>query len=149
MADAKELYGDIILDHYRKPHNYRSLDGANREAEAVNDLCGDRLRVFLLVEKGLIRDICFSGSGCAISMASASMMTDRLKGKTEAEAGWILDLFTRLLSGNSAAAPDSTAMGDLTLFAGLREYPVRAKCALLPWTALRSALSPGHVAIVT
>jgi nitrogen fixation NifU-like protein len=139
-ADLKDLYQDSILDHCRKPRNFGKLGRSNRQAQGLNPLCGDAMTVFLLVEGGIIREISFVGNGCAISMASASMMTESLKGKTEAEANAAFELFDQLLAGSPGSPPDLAGMGALVVFSTLREYPVRAKCAALPWRSLRAAL---------
>ena len=140
MADLKDLYQEAVLDHYRKPRNFRRPERSNRSAEGFNPFCGDKLSVFLLVEDGIIRDIGFAGAGCALSIASASMMTECLKEKTEAEAKTAFDRFHRLLAGSADALPDLECMGDLAAFSGLREYPVRVKCAILAWHTLLAAL---------
>jgi nitrogen fixation protein NifU and related proteins len=140
MAGLKDLYQEAVLDHYRKPRNFREPDGSNRRAEGFNPLCGDRLTVFLLVENGIIRDIGFAGTGCAISIASASMMTESLKGKTEAEAKTAFDRFHQIVAKSAGAEQDPGGMGDMAVFSTLREYPVRVKCATLAWHAMRAAL---------
>lgn len=140
MAGLKDLYQEAILDHYRKPRNFREPDCSNRRAEGFNPLCGDKLTVFLLVENGIIRDIGFAGTGCAISIASASMMTESLKGKTEAEARAVFELFHRLVTNHSGVPADPGVLGKLAVFSGVREYPVRVKCATLAWHTMRAAL---------
>jgi len=140
MADLKDLYQETILDHYRRPRNCRSLDLANRLGDGNNPLCGDTLRVSMLVEDGIIRDIGFTGQGCAIAIASASMMTESLKGKTAGNARALLDMFRQFLAKSADTAPDPSVLGDLAVFAGLRSYPVRVKCATLAWSAAAAAL---------
>ena len=140
MSDIRNLYQEIVLDHYRKPRNFRPLDYANRKADGVNPFCGDKLTVFLLIEEKTVHDIGFTGSGCAISIASASLMTESLKGKTEAEARLLLNCFHRLTDATAETNTDLSALGDLAVFGSLREYPVRIKCATLAWEALRVAL---------
>src|SRR5437870_8896891 len=133
MSDVGQLYQEVILDHYKKPRNFHKLDGANRNAEGYNPLCGDKVTVYVKLEDGVLRDIGFQGSGCAISTASASMMTESLKGKTEAQAEALFERFHDLVTGkphDAARAPD---LGKLAVFAGVREYPVRVKCATLAW----------------
>jgi nitrogen fixation NifU-like protein len=140
VADLKDLYQEAILDHYRKPRNFREPDCSNRQAEGFNPLCGDKITVFLLVENGIIRDIGFTGTGCAISIASASMMTESLMGKTEPEAKTAFDRVHQLVGKSANAETDFDGMGDLAVFSTLREYPVRVKCATLAWHAMRAAL---------
>jgi nitrogen fixation NifU-like protein len=140
VADLQDLYNQVILDHYRKPRNFYRLEAANRQADGLNPFCGDTLTVFLLLEEGILRDISFVGTGCAISIASASIMTESLKGKTEDETKNAFDHFIQLLANSSEAGPDSATLGDLGVFSTLREYPVRIKCATLAWQAMRTAL---------
>jgi nitrogen fixation protein NifU and related proteins len=140
MADLKDLYQETILDHYRKPRNFRELDRSNRRAQGLNPLCGDKLTVYLLVEDGIIREISFVGTGCAISIASASLMTESLAGKTEADAQTAFELFNLLLARSPKVEPDLQRMGDLAVLSTLRDYPVRVKCATLAWHAMRTAL---------
>jgi nitrogen fixation protein NifU and related proteins len=146
MADLRELYQQVILDHHKKPRNFRKLENGNRKAEGFNPLCGDRLTLYLRIEDGVVREVGFEGSGCAISTASASMMTESLKGKTEAEIESLFRRFHDLVVGKSN--PDPETMGKLAVFAGVRDYPVRVKCATLAWHTLRAALrqSPETVA---
>src|SRR5713101_687415 len=124
MSDLRELYQEVILDHYKKPRNFRALPDANRKLEGYNPLCGDRITVYLKVEDGVVRDIGFQGAGCAISTASASMMTDSLKGKTIDEAEAIFRGFHDLVTGKQAHGE----LGKLEVFAGVKEFPVRVKC---------------------
>ncbi|HTY61584.1 MAG TPA: SUF system NifU family Fe-S cluster assembly protein [Acidobacteriota bacterium] len=140
MAELKDLYQEAVLDHYRKPRNYHELQNSNRQAQGLNPLCGDKLNVFLLVQDGVVRDIGFVGTGCAISIASASMMTENLKGKTEAEARAVFERFDQLLTHSTENITDFDGMGNLAAFSGLRAYPVRAKCARLAWHTMRAAL---------
>jgi len=137
MSDLQDLYQEVILDHNRRPRNFRALD-AGRKAEGYNPLCGDRLTVYLRVEDDVIKDATFQGSGCAISKASASLMTDVVKGKTVAEAEALFDRFHRVVT----APPDATVedLGKLSVLAGVRQFPVRVKCATLAWYALRAAV---------
>ena len=147
MADLKDLYQEILLDHYRRPRNRHKLEQSNRQADGINPLCGDKLSVYLQVENGTIRKISFDGTGCAISIASASMMTESLQGKTEEEARTILARFLQLLTAGSATPSGTDTLGDLSTFSGVREYPVRVKCATLAWHTFRAALehSPERV----
>ena len=140
MPDLRDLYQEVILDHQKRPRNFRKLDVANRTAEGYNPLCGDKVSVYLDVEDGMVRDIGFQGSGCAISTASASMMTESLKGKTEAEAYALFHRFHDLVTGKLRPQEDSASLGKLVVFAGVRDYPVRVKCATLAWHTLRAAL---------
>lgn len=137
MTDLRDLYQEVILDHYRHPHNFGPLAGANRHAEGFNPLCGDRLTLHLKVVDGVIEAARFEGEGCAISTASASLMTDALKGKTEAEAEALFAGFHALLTGET---PASTTLGKLQVLAGVREFPTRIKCATLAWHTLHAAL---------
>lgn len=140
MGDLRDLYQNTILDHCRNPRNFRNLSHANREAVESNPLCGDQIRIYLTIENRVIKDIGFQGIGCALATASASMMTDHIMGKTEDEAKYIFDCFHQMLSRSVDSAFDSATLGDLIVFSGIREYPVRAKCATLPWKAMREAL---------
>jgi nitrogen fixation NifU-like protein len=135
-SDLQELYQEVILDHNRRPRNFRTIADA-RKAEGYNPLCGDRLTVYLRVQDGRIADASFEGSGCAISKASASMMTESVKGKTLEEAEDLFQRFHRLIT----RAPDEPVddLGKLSVFAGVRQFPVRVKCASLPWHTLRAA----------
>jgi nitrogen fixation NifU-like protein len=140
MSELSELYQEVILDHNRKPRNFRKLSDANRSAEGFNPLCGDQLTVYLkLDEGGVIRDIAFQGSGCAISKASASLMTSALKGKTKLEAQELFERFRRLVT--SGEETDPARLGALAVFAGVREFPARVKCASLAWHTLHAALA--------
>jgi nitrogen fixation NifU-like protein len=140
MSDLRELYQQLILDHSKKPRNFVKLDGANRTAEGYNPLCGDHITVYLQVEDNMIQKIGFQGSGCAISKASASMMTDSVKGKTKAEADDLFVRFRDFVAGEKDKAGDPETLGKLAVFAGVREFPVRVKCATLAWHTLRAAL---------
>ena len=137
MSDLRELYQEVILDHYKKPRNFRALPDANRKLEGYNPLCGDKITVYLKVEDGVVKDISFQGSGCAISTASASMMTDSLKGKSVDKAEGIFRGFRDLVTGKDQSAED---LGKLTVFTGVREFPMRVKCATLAWHTFHAAL---------
>jgi nitrogen fixation NifU-like protein len=139
MATLDTLYQDLILDHNRSPRNYRVIEDANRRVEGNNPLCGDRLTVWLKVKGDVIEDAAFQGSGCAISRASASLMTTAVKGKTRGEAEALFDRFHRLVTG-SLKPNEAEALGKLVAFGGVAEFPVRVKCASLSWHALRAAL---------
>ncbi|MEO8429976.1 MAG: Fe-S cluster assembly sulfur transfer protein SufU [Acidobacteriota bacterium] len=140
-SDLRDLYQEVILDHGKRPRNFRELETANRQAEGYNPLCGDRETVFLQLEGDVVRDIAFQGAGCAISTASASMMTESLKGKSRPEAEALFQRFHDLITGQSNAPADAPELGKLEVFSGVREYPVRIKCATLPWHTMRSALN--------
>ena len=133
-----DLYQETILDHSKRPRNFHSMDDANRKAEGYNPLCGDKLKLFLRVEGDVVKEASFVGAGCAISTASASLMTESLKGKNRAEALKLLDEFHELLTSDVQAAKD---LGKLVVFCGVRDYPARVKCATLAWHTLRSALN--------
>lgn len=147
MADLRELYQDIILEHSRHPRNFRTIEAANRSAEGFNPLCGDHFTVYLQVGDGQIRDISFQGSGCAISKASASMMTQALKGKSMQQAEELFEKFHHVVTGKDGES--SEELGKLAAFAGVSEYPVRVKCATLAWHALRAALEGEQHAVST
>ena len=149
MADLRDLYQEVILDHHKRPRNFHKLEHANRQADGYNPLCGDKLSVYLRIENGVIQEIGFVGTGCAISTASASMMTDRLKGKTEAEARALFDLFHQLVTDLSGPPADPAPLGKLEVFSGVREYPVRVKCATLAWHAMRAALEGNTAPVAT
>jgi nitrogen fixation protein NifU and related proteins len=138
-TDLRELYQEVILDHNRHPRNRRKLAGAYRSAEGHNPLCGDNVTIYLRTESDLVTEIAFEGQGCAISTASASLMTEAVKGKTLGEAEIIFREFQSMVTetGEATARP---ALGDLEVLAGVREYPVRIKCATLPWHTFHAAL---------
>ena len=136
-ADLQALYQEAIFDHNRRPRNFRALDGGRR-AEGYNPLCGDRLTVFLRLDGDVIADASFQGLGCAIAMASASLMTESVKGRTLAEAERIFGRLERLLTANDGDVP-ADDLGTLSALGGVRQFPVRVKCATLPWHTLRAA----------
>jgi len=140
MSELQELYQQVILDHNRRPRNFRSVAAATGRAEGVNPLCGDQLRVELRVEDGVIREIGFLGSGCAISKASASMMTAHLQGRTVGEAEEAFERFHAMLTGGPGAPGAADGLGKLAVFAGVREFPSRIKCATLAWHTVHAAL---------
>lgn len=140
MADLRELYQDVILEHSKTPRNYRELPAANHQAEGYNPLCGDRFTVYVTTEGDTISDIAFQGTGCAISKASASMMTQSLKGKSMADAEQLFERFHDLVTGHQTPANNESELGKLTVFSGVSEFPVRVKCATLAWHALQAAL---------
>ena len=147
MPDLRDLYQDVILEHSKAPRNFREIANANHKAEGFNPLCGDRFTVYLDLEGDLIRDISFQGSGCAISKASASMMTQSVKGKSKAEAEKIFGRFHQMVTGHSHG--DQADLGKLTVFSGVSEFPVRVKCATLAWHTLQAALEGKQEAIST
>ena len=140
MPDLRELYQEVILEHSKAPRNYRELATANHRAEGYNPLCGDHFTVYLDLKGDSIRDISFQGSGCAISQASASLMTQSVKGKTRAEAARLFDQFHKLVTGQSPANGNRAELGKLAVFSGVSEFPVRVKCAILAWHALHAAM---------
>jgi len=139
MSDLSDLYQEVILDHNRRPRNFHALAGASHRADGYNPLCGDRLTLYLNVAGGVITDVAFEGACCAISKASASMMTDALKGKTVSEGEALFQRFHRMVT----TPPDQPVedMGKLSSLAGVREFPVRVKCASLAWHTFKAALS--------
>jgi len=140
MPDLRELYQEVILDHNRRPRHFQVLEGANRRAEGDNPLCGDKLTVYVQVEGDVVRKASFQGSGCAIFKASASMMTDAVMGRTLAEVDALFEEFHRMVTADVAAPPDARPLGKLAVFAGVREFPARVKCASLAWHTLQAAL---------
>jgi nitrogen fixation protein NifU and related proteins len=147
MADLRDLYQEVILEHSKAPRNYRELKDADHRAEGFNPLCGDRFTVYLHMEGDAIRDITFQGSGCAISKASASMMTQSLKGKTRAEAGKLFEQFHSVVTGQKNGA--EAGLGKLAVFSGVSEFPTRVKCATLAWHTLQSAIEGKQEAVST
>ena len=144
---VSDLYQEVILDHSKRPRNCHPMADANRKAEGYNPLCGDKLKLFLKMEGDVVKDVSFVGSGCAISTASASLMTESMKGKTREEALKLLDHFHELLTTDAAVRKD---LGKLVVFCGVRDYPARVKCATLAWHTLRTALtSTGEPAVTT
>ena len=140
MSELQELYQSLILDHNRSPRNFGTLDGADRHAEGYNPLCGDQVAVDLRLDGDRIADIKFSGNGCAISKASASLMTTAVKGKTLAEAEALFSGFHGLVTGTAVPEDPKKSLGKLAIFAGVAEFPVRVKCATLAWHALHDAM---------
>jgi len=140
MSDLGDLYQQTILDHNRNPRNFRTVPGANRAAEGNNPLCGDRISLQVRVDGDVIREIGFQGSGCAISKASASLMTGAVQGKTTAEAESLFRAIHDMLAGGPDAPADPTSLGKLAAFAGVRSFPARVKCANLSWHTLHAAL---------
>jgi nitrogen fixation NifU-like protein len=138
MSDLSDLYQEVILDHNKRPRNFRTLDTANHSAEGYNPLCGDRLHLYVRVDDDVVTDVGFQGSGCAISKASASLMTDSIKGRPVAEVRALFQRFHAMVTTPPEAAVED--MGKLSVLAGVREFPVRVKCASLAWHTLKAAL---------
>lgn len=141
MSELSDLYQQVILDHNKKPRNFRKLEEANRTAEGYNPLCGDQLTVYMQLEDETVRDISFEGSGCAISKAAASMMTQSIKGKTRQEAETLFDEFHRMVTGQLDEETAPNNLGRLTIFSGVRDFPARVKCASLSWHTMHAALN--------
>jgi nitrogen fixation NifU-like protein len=149
MSDLRELYQEVILDHSKRPRNFRKLEAANRRAKGHNPLCGDRVELYLEVENGSIRDVAFQGAGCAISTASASVLTETIKGKTVAEVEQLFDTFHDLVTGKPAGGAAGPELGKLAVFSGVVEFPARVKCATMVWHTLRAALEQSEETVST
>ena len=148
MNDLRELYQEVILDHNKRPRNFRELEGADRHADGYNPLCGDKLALYLNLDGDVIADAAFLGSGCAISKASASLMTDAIKGKTVAEARQLFDRFHEMVTGaDDPVEPE--ALGKLAVLSGVRDFPTRVKCASLAWHTLCAAMDDAHEPVST
>jgi nitrogen fixation NifU-like protein len=141
MSDLDDLYQEVILDHNKSPRNYRAMADANRKGEGYNPLCGDHVTVFLRLENGVIQDISFQGSGCAISKASASMMTAELKGKSETAAQELFDSVHKMLTGQADGTDGADKVGKLAILSGVCKFPARVKCASLAWHTVNAALA--------
>jgi nitrogen fixation NifU-like protein len=141
MSELSDLYQEVILDHNKNPRNFREIETATQTADGNNPLCGDALRVYVEMEDDLVKDVAFKGSGCAISKASASMMTQVVKGKTREEAEVLFDEFHKMVTGELDAEAEENHLGKLKIFAGVLEFPARVKCASLSWHTLHAALS--------
>ena len=148
MSELSELYQQVILDHNKKPRNFRKMEDATQHADGFNPLCGDQLTVYLRLADDLIEEVSFEGSGCAISKASASMMTQSVKGKTRDEAEKLFEEFHRMVIGELDEESTPNDLGRLKIFSGVREFPARDKCASLPWHTLHAALA-GEVSTTT
>lgn len=140
MSNLRDLYQQVIVDHSRRPRNFKELEGASHSAEGYNPLCGDQITVYVLVEGDRVVDVAFKGSGCAISKASASVMTTMVKGKTAEEAEEMFGRFREMVTAERDAPVDEEVLGKLAVFSGVREFPVRVKCATLAWHTLSAAL---------
>jgi len=140
MSELSDLYQDTILEHNKNPRNFRAIEGADNEADGNNPLCGDALRVYVKMDGDTVTDVAFKGSGCAISKASASMMTQTVKGKTREEAEKLFEEFHSMVTGGLDVETDENHLGKLKIFAGVLEFPARVKCASLSWHTLNAAL---------
>jgi nitrogen fixation NifU-like protein len=140
MSDLRDLYQEVILDHNKRPRNFGAMPNASAKAEGHNPLCGDRVTVYVRLEDDRIADVSFEGSGCAISRASASLMTDSVKGSSVVDADALFHAFQGLLTAGPASTPDTGDIGKLEVLAGVRDYPSRIKCATLAWHALQAAV---------
>lgn len=149
MAELRDLYQEVILEHSKAPRNFRVLQSPDHQAEGYNPLCGDRFTIYVAMEGEAIRDVTFQGAGCAISKASASMMTQSVKGKTRAEAERLFKRFHSLVTGKPVTNGNAPALGKLEVFSGVSEFPLRVKCATLAWHALRAALEGKQEAVST
>ncbi|RDK03603.1 Fe-S cluster assembly sulfur transfer protein SufU [Paraburkholderia lacunae] len=149
MNDLSELYQEVIFDHYRQPRNRGVLAGANRTAEGYNPLCGDKVTLYLRIEDGIVKEASFEGSGCAIATASASLMTEALKGKTEAEAQALFGRFREMVTASAPVSAPAPDLGKLAALSGVREFPARVKCATLAWHTLRAALQGENSTVST
>ena len=149
MSALRELYQEVILDHNKSPRNFRGMDGANRKIEGYNPLCGDHYTIFLKVEDDVIADVSFQGNGCAISKASASVITQAVKSKSKAEAEQLFEKFQKLVTGVLAGSDQIENLGKLAAFSGVSEFPARVKCAMLPWHSLHAALESKEAVVST
>jgi len=149
MSDLRELYQEVLLDHYRHPRNFGPLASATRTVDGYNPLCGDRIKMYVEIDNGIVRGVSFEGSGCAISTASASLLTEMVTGKPVEEVERIFHRFHGLVTGDEKEGDPAVELGKLEIFGGVREYPTRVKCATLSWHALRSALRGGGTVVTT
>jgi len=150
VSNLRDLYQELVLDHSKAPRNFHALENASGDAQGFNPLCGDQVHVWVQLEGDQVKDVSFTGNGCAISKASASMMTQAVKGKSKAETQALFTAFHRLVTGESArAGEDPEAMGKLAVFAGVSEFPVRVKCASLAWHTLKAALEGAQAPVST
>lgn len=147
MSDLRELYQEVILDHGKRPRNFGKPDAFDRSADGHNPLCGDRMTIYLTLDGDTVTDVRFDGAGCAISTASASMMTQMLKGKKREEVETLFAAFREMVTGDGTV--DEEGLGKLAIFAGVRDFPVRIKCATLAWHTIRAALAGGHEPVST
>lgn len=149
MPEMRDLYQETILDHNKKPRNFRAMENATRKLEGFNPLCGDRLTIYLHIVHDRIEDISFEGNGCAISKSSASLMTTAIKGKTLAEAETLFNQFHAMVTTPLNQTPDIAQLGKLAVFSGVREFPARIKCAILPWHTLHAAIENKQELVTT
>ena len=149
MSALRELYQEVILDHNKSPRNFRKMEDADRKVEGYNQLCGDRYSVYVKFENDAIKDISFEGAGCAISKASASVMTSVVKGKTKREAEALFENFQKLVKGELDVANANGSLGKLEAFSGVSEFPTRVKCAILAWHTMNSALEENRAVVST
>lgn len=141
MSELNDLYQEVILDHNKNPRNFRAIENATHQADGHNPLCGDALKVYLNIENDTVTDVAFKGSGCAISKASASMMTQAVKGKSREEAETLFNEFHKMVTGELDIETDENSLGKLRIFAGVLEFPARVKCASLSWHTVHAALN--------
>ena len=149
MSALRELYQEVILDHNKSPRNFRRMPDANRKVEGYNPLCGDHYTLFVKLEDDIIKDISFEGSGCAISKASASVMSSIVKGKTQEEAELLFDKFHKLVTGGMGSSNHIESLGKIAAFGGVSEFPARVKCATLAWHTLHAALEAKEEVVST
>ncbi|MCC7008042.1 MAG: SUF system NifU family Fe-S cluster assembly protein [Acidobacteria bacterium] len=149
MSDLADLYQEVILDHNRRPRNYGALEHPDRQARGHNPLCGDRVGVSLRMDGDRIADVRFEGAGCAISRASASLMTEAVRGRTVAEVADLFERFTAMITAPLDTAAGDESLGKLTVLGGVREFPIRIKCASLPWHTLKAALAASDQVVAT
>ncbi len=149
MSDLRELYQEVILGHQKSPRNFRVLESANRRAEGYNPLCGDRVTVYARIEGDVIEDVSFQGIGCAICMASASLMTESVKGRDRKTVNGLYESFHGLVTGRPARQEGTPPLGKLEVFSGVSEFPIRVKCASLPWHTLNAALDDHGETVTT
>ena len=149
MSELRDLYQEVILDHYRRPRNFGKSPLCNRQADGHNPLCGDKLTVYLLVEDGTVEEVTFEGAGCAISVASASLMTEMLKGLSVADARALFERFQGAITDSNDGAESLEDLDKLAVLSGVKEFPVRVKCATLAWHTFKAALDDSHETVVT
>ena len=149
MYDLRDLYQEIVMDHNRRPRNFHTLQNANREADGFNPLCGDKINLYLVVENEIVSDVGFQAVGCAISKASASMMTESIKSRNISDVNKVIETFMHMITKQTEGDYDVDILGDLELLSGVSEYPARIKCATLSWHTLKSALASGMKRVTT
>ena len=149
MSEMRELYRETILDHNKRPRNFRKIENADAAVDGFNPLCGDHYTVYVKFDGDVLADIAFEGSGCAISKASASVMSEAVKGKTKSEIGKLFDTFHRLVTGEADPMADIDNLGKLAAFSGVSEFPARVKCAILAWHTLHAAVKSNEESVST